>query len=111
MRRDRFAVDRLAGGQALQLHRHRGLHLGGEVAVGGGHDADVGALQTRAAEQQLALAGVVALTISSGAISFGRGDVQEVVLEQDATAIDSMKMALVRGDSAFSTRATDDNGT
>ena len=41
---------------------------------------------------RLALAGVITLTISSGAISFGRGDVQEVVLEQDATAIDSMKI-------------------
>ena len=41
---------------------------------------------------RLALAGVVALTIASGAISFGGNDVEEIVLEQDATAIDSMKI-------------------
>jgi hypothetical protein len=41
---------------------------------------------------RLALVGVVALTVTSGAISFGSNEVEEIVLEQDATAIDSMKI-------------------
>jgi hypothetical protein len=41
---------------------------------------------------RLAVVGLIALTASSGAISFGNGQVEEIVLEQDATAIDSMKI-------------------